>query len=93
VADVLRRQESAEETLWLASGRGIRLRRGVMDEVQFEEGGRRVRQPVRLVPLLADGSVDWDAAEEALAQDISRDGVGVLRQSLSPAGHVAATSS
>src|SRR5262249_46890286 len=74
------------------SGRGLVMMRAFVDEVRFEQGGRRVllglheagagkraserhpiQQPVRVAPLGPDGVVDWSAAEDALARDVSRD--------------------
>jgi anti-sigma regulatory factor (Ser/Thr protein kinase) len=41
-----------------------------------------VQQPVRVAPIRADGAVDWDAAYEALSQNVSSDGIALLQSSL-----------
>jgi len=39
-------------------------------------------QPVRIAPIRADGSVDWDAAYEAVSLNFSEKGIGLLQQQL-----------
>jgi anti-sigma regulatory factor (Ser/Thr protein kinase) len=46
------------------------------------------RQGVRVAPLRPDGSVDWAAAQEAVARDLSADGVGLLVDRLTQAAQV-----
>jgi anti-sigma regulatory factor (Ser/Thr protein kinase) len=102
---VLRRSSSPEgrqagpddpESL-LASGRGILMMRAFLDDVTWEDGGRRVvltlgktvekrqsdrrplREPVRVAPVREDGSVDWDAAYEAVARNLSEGGMAILQ--------------
>ena len=102
VAAVLGRLEPTDENLELPSGRGILMMRAFLDEVRFENDGRRVvmvmvrtckqeqrRHPrlpaqhtVRVAPIRADGSVDWEAAEEGLVRDFSAGGVAVLYKDL-----------
>lgn len=99
---VLRRSESDDPEILLASGRGILIMRSFLNEVRWELGGRRlvltlqresgeekrrrprvpVHQSVHVAPILADGSVDWDAAYRAVARDVSADGVGLLQERL-----------
>ena len=91
-----------EEELWLASGRGILLMRAFLDDLRYEDGGRRavltlnrtsgqekrqhprqaLWQRVQVAPIRPDGSVDWDAAHEAVAQDLSAEGMGLLQTQL-----------
>lgn len=47
-----------------------------------------VRQPVRVAPLRADGSVDWQAAYEAVAQNLSPEGIGILQARMATSGRV-----
>ena len=102
VEGVFKRLESDDPELLLASGRGILLMRSFMDEVKYEEGGRRLiltlhrpsgeekraqarvdaLQPVQIVPIRADGSVDWEAAYQAVSLNFSEQGVGLLQERL-----------
>jgi anti-sigma regulatory factor (Ser/Thr protein kinase) len=102
VDGVMRRLESDDPGVQLASGRGILLMRSFLDEVRYEDGGRRLiltlnresgeekrqhtrvdaTQPLRIVPIRADGSVDWDAAYEAVSSNFSENGIGLLQQRL-----------
>src|SRR5579872_1375388 len=92
----------------LASGRGVLLMRAFLDDVQYEEGGRRVvltlskhsgaeqrqhgrlalQKAVRVAPIRADGSVDWDAAYEAVSHNLSAGGMGLLQEGLAATGRV-----
>lgn len=38
-----------------------------------------LQQPIRVVPIRADGAVDWDAAHEAVAQNLSSGGIAILQ--------------
>jgi anti-sigma regulatory factor (Ser/Thr protein kinase) len=40
------------------------------------------RQPVRIAPIQSDGTVDWEAAHQALSRDVSTVGIGVLQAEL-----------
>ena len=40
------------------------------------------QQPLRIVPVREDGSVDWDAAYEAVSRNISQDGLNLLQEQL-----------
>jgi anti-sigma regulatory factor (Ser/Thr protein kinase) len=83
------------------SGRGLLLMRNFMDEMRYEDGGRKLilvlehesaerrherrqasRAPLRLVPIRADGTIDWDAAHAAVARNLSEGGVGLIRNEL-----------
>src|SRR5437868_3521267 len=47
---------------------------------------RQVRQPIQerveVVPVGQDGAVDWQAAHEAVAHDLSAEGIGILQSGL-----------
>jgi anti-sigma regulatory factor (Ser/Thr protein kinase) len=99
---VLSRQESDDPEVLLASGRGILLMRSFLDEVRYEQGGRRliltlnrasgqekrrtprlpVHEPLRVAPIRSDGTVDWEAAYEAVSRNFSADGVALLQEGL-----------
>ena len=40
------------------------------------------QQPLRIVPVRDDGSVDWEAAYEAVSRNISREGLNLLQEQL-----------
>jgi len=97
------RREPDEESLWLSSGRGIMLMRAFVDDVHFEQGGRKVtltlfrsstvekrrdvrhavQQRVQVAPIRDDGSVDWEAAYDAVTQNLSSGGAGLIQSRLS----------
>jgi anti-sigma regulatory factor (Ser/Thr protein kinase) len=41
-----------------------------------------LQRPIHVAPLAADGSVDWDGAHEAVARNLSADGIAVLQSRL-----------
>jgi anti-sigma regulatory factor (Ser/Thr protein kinase) len=104
----MRRLESDDPEVMLASGRGILIMRSFLDGVKYENGGRRLiltmnresgeekrlhtrvdaAQPVRIAPIRADGSVDWDAAYEAVSLNFSEKGIGLLQQQLAPSQRI-----
>jgi anti-sigma regulatory factor (Ser/Thr protein kinase) len=91
-----------EEELLRPSGRGIRMMKAFVDDLRWDQGGRRVRltlrraphregrrhprlplrRRVQVAPLRPDGSVDWEEAHDAVARDLSAEGVGLLQESL-----------
>ncbi len=99
---VLRRLQSDDPEVLLASGRGILMMRSFLDEVSYEDRGRRCvltllrdsgtekrqhkrtarQHPLRVVPIRADGSIDWDAAYEAISKNLSAEGVALLQARL-----------
>jgi anti-sigma regulatory factor (Ser/Thr protein kinase) len=107
---VLRRHTSGDASddpeLLLASGRGILMMRAFLDDVRWEEGGRRViltlcktdekrqsdrrpwREPVRVAPVRPDGSVDWEAAYEAVTRNLSAGGLALLQDRLATTDRV-----
>jgi anti-sigma regulatory factor (Ser/Thr protein kinase) len=46
------------------------------------------RQPLRIVPLREDGSIDWEAAYEAVSRNISFDGINALQEQLAGTSRV-----
>ena len=105
------KEEAASLESPLASGRGILIMRAFMDEVQYEDNGRRViltlfktsgrerreqgriptHRTVRIAPIRPDGSIDWNAAYEAMSRDISDQGIGLLQKQLATAARVMIT--
>jgi anti-sigma regulatory factor (Ser/Thr protein kinase) len=49
---------------------------------------RRLHEPVRVVPVRDDGTVDWDAAQAGVARNLSAGGVAVLQARLAGTGRV-----
>ena len=102
VESVLRRHQSDDPEVLLASGRGILIMKSFLDEVRWELGGRRLilglartsgeekrrelraprQTPLRVAPILPDGTVDWPAAYEAVARNVSENGIGLLQRGL-----------
>jgi anti-sigma regulatory factor (Ser/Thr protein kinase) len=41
-----------------------------------------MQRPIRVAPIRADGAVDWEAAHEAVAQNLSEDGIAILQSRL-----------
>jgi anti-sigma regulatory factor (Ser/Thr protein kinase) len=91
------------------SGRGLVMIRAFVDEVRWEQGGRRIiltmrkasdekrmglrrplHQSVRVAPIVGD-TVDWDAAHDALARDISAEGMSLVQPGPEPAGRILIT--
>jgi anti-sigma regulatory factor (Ser/Thr protein kinase) len=46
------------------------------------------QQPLRVVPVREDGSVDWDAAYEAVSRNISREGLTILQEKLATSNRI-----
>jgi anti-sigma regulatory factor (Ser/Thr protein kinase) len=108
VEKALKRAESDDPEILLASGRGLIIMRSFLDDIRWDWGGRRVvmiieranatekrceprlplNHPMRIAPLKADGSVDWNAAYEAVARNLSSSGVAILQNSLRHADRV-----
>jgi anti-sigma regulatory factor (Ser/Thr protein kinase) len=101
VEAVLGRDPDDPEAMLRASGRGVLMMRALMDEVRYEEGGRRViltlhkagaderrhprhetNQPLRVMPVRHDGSIDWQAAHDAVARNWSPAGMAILQANL-----------
>jgi anti-sigma regulatory factor (Ser/Thr protein kinase) len=94
---VLSRTTPDDPEAMLASGRGILMMRAFLDDVRWEQQGRRViltlckkaekrqsdrrqlGEPVRVAPVRDDGSVDWDAAYQAVARNLSEGGMAILQ--------------
>ncbi len=108
VETVLRRHESDDPELLLASGRGILIMKSFLDVVRWEQGGRRLilalertsgeekrretrvshQQPVRVAPIRPDGSVDWQAAYDAVGRNYSGQGMAVIQEQLAQADRI-----
>lgn len=55
---------------------------------QRRHGRLALQKPVRVAPIRADGSVDWDAAYEAVSHNLSAGGMGLLQEGLAATGRV-----
>jgi anti-sigma regulatory factor (Ser/Thr protein kinase) len=64
----------------------LTLRKGPAD--QRHHMRMVTRQRAQVVPVRADGSVDWEAVQEALARDLSAGGIGLLQHGLANAERV-----
>jgi anti-sigma regulatory factor (Ser/Thr protein kinase) len=47
-----------------------------------------VQRPIRIAPIDADGSVDWDAAHEAMTKNLSTGGIAILQRRLTDSERV-----
>ena len=47
-----------------------------------------MQRPVRVAPVRADGTVDWEAAYEGLSQNLSPDGMGILQARLATSDRI-----
>jgi anti-sigma regulatory factor (Ser/Thr protein kinase) len=75
-----------DEVHYEAGGRRVLL-------TLYRSSGKERRQrprvplhaPLRVAPVRADGSVDWDAATDGVARNLSVDGIGILQARLAAA--------
>src|SRR5579871_5890226 len=51
-------------------------------EEQRQSARWPIQRPIRIAPIRDDGSVDWEAAHEAVAQNLSAEGIGFLQARL-----------
>jgi anti-sigma regulatory factor (Ser/Thr protein kinase) len=86
---ILMMRSFMDELRFEAGGRRVVL---AMHKASGQENRRQERLPVqarlRVAPLRADGSVDWDAAYAAVARNLSSEGIGLLQTHLAEAGRV-----
>jgi anti-sigma regulatory factor (Ser/Thr protein kinase) len=109
VAATLRRLDGEGGLEDRPSGRGLVMIRAFVDDVRWEQGGRRIvlamrkgsdekrlrlRQPlhqsVRVAPLVGN-TVNWEEAHDALARDISTEGISLVQARPEPAGRLLIT--
>ncbi len=78
-----------DEVRWELGGRRLILG---MARTSGEEKRRELRvphqQPLRVAPILPDGTVDWPAAYEAVARNYSGNGIGLLQQRLAQSDRI-----
>jgi len=75
VDEVAYEKEGRRVTLTLHRGNGIEKRR---------QPRERMQQRVQVAPIRPDGSVDWQAAYDAVSQNLSADGIGLLQAAWRP---------
>jgi anti-sigma regulatory factor (Ser/Thr protein kinase) len=72
-----------DEVRWELGGRRLILG---LARTSGEEKRQELRvprhQPLRVAPILPDGTVDWPAAYEAVSRNYSENGIGLLQQGL-----------
>ena len=72
-----------DEVRWEMGGRRLILG---LARTSGEEKRKELRvpqqQPLRVAPILPDGTVDWPAAYEAISRNCSEHGIGLLQQRL-----------
>src|SRR5262249_4366480 len=79
-----------DELRWEAGGRRVLLEVRRTKEKRASEG-RAWQQSVRVAPLSADGQVDWESAHDALARNISAEGIALLQARLETASRLLIT--
>jgi anti-sigma regulatory factor (Ser/Thr protein kinase) len=67
-----------DDVRWEAGGRRVILTLYKTAERRHSDR-RAVREPVRVAPVREDGSVDWDAAYQAVARNLSEGGMAILQ--------------
>jgi anti-sigma regulatory factor (Ser/Thr protein kinase) len=78
-----------DEVRYEAGGRRVLLSMRRPFKIDQRQNPRiEVRRPVRVGPIRADGSVDWDAAQEGITQDLSEGGIGIFQKELARAHRV-----
>jgi anti-sigma regulatory factor (Ser/Thr protein kinase) len=67
-----------DDVRWEAGGRRVILT--LYKTAEKRQSDRRaLREPVRVAPVREDGSVDWDAAYQAVARNLSEGGMAILQ--------------
>jgi anti-sigma regulatory factor (Ser/Thr protein kinase) len=78
-----------DDVRYEAGGRRVVL---TMTRPSGEERRREARvpaqRPVRVAPVRADGTVDWEAAYEGVSQNLSRDGIAILQARLATSDRI-----
>jgi anti-sigma regulatory factor (Ser/Thr protein kinase) len=86
---ILMMQAFLDEVRYEADGRRVVM---TLNRAFKKEQRQHARSPsqrkVRVAPIRADGSVDWDAAREALTRDFSPGGVSLLHKDLARADRI-----
>jgi anti-sigma regulatory factor (Ser/Thr protein kinase) len=86
---ILMMQAFLDEVRYEAGGRQVVMslnRAFKKDQRQYSR--TRSLRAVRVAPIRADGSVDWDAARQALTRDFSPGGVSLLHKDLARADRI-----
>jgi anti-sigma regulatory factor (Ser/Thr protein kinase) len=58
------------------------------DEEKRREARLPIQQPIRVAPIWADGTVDWQAACEAMSQNLSPQGMAILQNRLAASDRI-----
>jgi anti-sigma regulatory factor (Ser/Thr protein kinase) len=86
---ILMMQAFLDEVRYEAGGKQVVL---TLRKTPGEEKRRQPRQPVqkrlRIAPLRQDGTVDWDAAYEAVSRNYSPQGIAFLQQRLAETARI-----
>lgn len=69
-------------------GRRVELTIRRQGEEKRQHLRRSVQETVRVAPVAADGTVDWQAAYDALARNLSEGGIGLLQNRLASSQRV-----
>lgn len=78
-----------DEVKFEANGRRLLLTLLRSSGVEQRDHGRvALHKDLKIVPIRADGSLDWAAAYEAVSRNFSQQGIGLLQSHLAEAKHV-----
>lgn len=78
---VLMMRAMLDEVAWTDRGRRVRMTLHA-DPKRRSDARVPAREPVRALPLDDAGAIDWDAAFDAVATNVSRSGVALLKRGL-----------
>jgi anti-sigma regulatory factor (Ser/Thr protein kinase) len=86
---ILMMRSFMDELRYEAGGRRVilTLRKKSGEETRHQER-LPINTPLRVAPVRADGSVDWDAAYAAVSRNLSVEGIGFLQAHLAVTGRV-----
>lgn len=78
-----------DEVRYEAGGRRVLLTmRRACRKDQRQYARVELRRRVRVAPVRADGTVDWDAVQEGVSQNLSEGGISLFQKELARAGRV-----
>jgi anti-sigma regulatory factor (Ser/Thr protein kinase) len=78
-----------DDVRYEAGGRRVVLTLARPSGEEKRRGARLpMQRPVRVAPVRADGTVDWEAAYEGIAQNLSPEGMGILQARLATSDRI-----
>lgn len=78
-----------DDVRWELGGRRVILTMKKISGMEKRQVSRQpTLQPLRVAPILPDGTVDWAAAYEAVARDYSLEGIGLIQERISTSDRI-----